>query len=145
MDARSVARKFFDHMEAGEVEDIIGMTAPSAVVSLVPLSVSGCMAEAGTSYLRELARAFPDLLLRVRQLFVTTDNTAVAEITISGTQAADFLGVDNQEKPFDLDQAWLLAVTLEGLIGAVTAYWDQNQVYRRLGVQRLDKVTITAR
>lgn len=27
---------------------------------------------------------------------------------------------------------------------ATPAYWDQNQLYRRLGVKRLDKVTITA-
>lgn len=145
MSARSVAREFFDRMEAGEVDDVIGMTAPGAVVSLVPLGVHGSMAEAAASYLRDLARAFPDLLVRVRRLFVTTDNTAVAEITIDGTQAADFLGVTNQEKHFDLDQGWLLEVTAEDLIGGVTAYWDQNQVYRRLGVKRLDKITITAR
>jgi len=145
MSARSVAQEFFDHMEAGEVEHIIGMTAPGAVVSLVPLGVRGSMAEEGASYLRDLARAFPDLLVRVRRLFVTTDNTAVAEITADGTQAADFLGVTNQEKHFDLDQGWLLEVTPEDMIGGVTAYWDQNQLYRRLGVKRLDKITITAR
>jgi hypothetical protein len=50
------------------------------------------MAEAGASYLRDLARAFPDLLVRVRRLFVTTDNAAVAEITIDGTHAADSWG-----------------------------------------------------
>jgi hypothetical protein len=145
MSARSVAQEFFDRMEAGELDDIIEMTAPDAIVSLVPLGVCGSMAEAGASYLRDLARAFPDLLVRVRRLFVTIDNTAVAEITIDGTQAAGFLGVTNQEKHSDLDQGWLLEVTPEDLIGAVTAYWDQNQVYRRLGVKRLDKVTITAR
>lgn len=145
MSARAVAQEFFDHMEAGEVEHIIGMTAPGAVVSLVPLGVRGSMAEKGASYLRDLARAFPDLLVRVRRLFVTTDNTAVAEITTDGTQAADFLGVTNQEKHFDLDQGWLLEVTSEDMIGGVTAYWDQNQLYRRLGVNRLDKITITAR
>jgi predicted ester cyclase len=145
MSAHSVAREFFDHMEAGEVDDIIGRAAPGAVVSLVPLDVHGSMAEEGASYLRDLARAFPDLLVRIRRLFVTTDNTAVAEITIDGTQAADFLEVTNQEKHFDLDQGWLLEVTPEDRIGAVTAYWDQNQVYRRLGVKRLDKMTITAR
>ncbi len=145
MSARSVAQEFFDHMEAGEVDDIIGMTAHGAVVSLVPLGVHGSMADEGASYMRALTRAFPDLLVRVRRLFVTTDNTAVAEITIDGTQAAGFLGVTNQEKHFDLDQGWLLKVTPEDLIGAVTAYWDQNQVYRRLGVKRLDKITITAR
>lgn len=145
MCARTVAQELFDHMEAGEVEHIVGMTAPGAAVSLVPLGVRGSMAEEGASYLRDLARAFPDLLVRVRRLFVTTDNTVVAEITIDGTQAADFLGVTNQEKHFDLDQGWLLEVTPEDMIGGVTAYWDQNQLYRRLGVKRLDKITITAR
>jgi predicted ester cyclase len=145
MSARAVAQEFFDHREAGEVEHIIGMTAPGAIVSLVPLGVRGSMAEEGASYLRDLTRAFPDLLVRVRRLFVTTDNTAVAEITTDGTQAADFLGVTNQEKHFDLDQGWLLEVTSEDMIGGETAYWDQNQLYRRLGVNRLDNISITAR
>ena len=145
MSARSVAREFFGHMETGAVDKIISMTAPDATVVLAPLEMRGPMAAEGAQYLRELAGAFPDLLIRVRRLFVTTDNTAVAEITIDGTQAADFLGVDNQEKHFDLDQAWLLEVTPDDRIRAVTAYWDQNQLYRRLGVKRLDKITITAR
>ena len=145
MSARSVAREFFGHMETGAVDKIISMTAPDATVVLAPLEMRGPMATEGAQYLRELAGAFPDLLIRVRRLFVTTDSTAVAEITIDGTQAADFLGVDNQEKHFDLDQAWLLEVTPDDRIRAVTAYWDQNQLYRRLGVKRLDKITITAR
>ena len=102
------------------------------------------MAADGASYLRELARSFPDLLVRVRRLFVTGDNTAVAEITIDGTQAGAFLAVANQEKHVDLDQAWMLKVTSDDRISAVIAYWDQNQLYRRLGVKRLDKITITA-
>ena len=145
MSARTVAREFFGHMETGAVDKIISMLAPDATVVLAPLEMRGPMAAEGAPYLRELAAAFPDLLIRVRRLFVTTDNTAVAEITIDGTQAADFLGVDNQEKHFDLDQAWLLEVTPDDRIRAVTAYWDQNQLYRRLGVKRLDKITITAR
>ena len=145
MSARSVAREFFDHMEAGEVDKIMSMTAPDVVVSLVPLDVRGSMAAEGAHYLRDLARAFPDLLVRVRRLFVSENNTAVAEITIDGTQSDDFLGVDNQEKHFDLDQAWLIEVAPDDRISAVTAYWDQNQLYRRLGVKRLDKITITAR
>jgi steroid delta-isomerase-like uncharacterized protein len=145
MSARTVAREFFGHMETGAVDKIISMTAPDATVFLAPLEMRGPMAAEGANYLRELATGFPDLLIRVRRLFVTTDNTAVAEITIDGTQAADFLGVDNQEKHFDLDQAWLLEVTPDDRISAVTAYWDQNQLYRRLGVKRLDKITITAR
>jgi steroid delta-isomerase-like uncharacterized protein len=144
MSARSLAEKFFGHLEAGEVDEILGMVAPDATVSLVPLNRHGPMAADGACYLRELARAFPDLLVQVRRLFVTGDNTAVAEITIRGTQAGDFLAVANQEKQFDLDQAWMLRVTPDDRISAVIAYWDQNQLYRRLGVKRLDKITITA-
>jgi steroid delta-isomerase-like uncharacterized protein len=144
MSARSLAEKFFALIEAGKVDEILGLMTPDATVSLVPLNRHGPMAADGASYLCELSRSFPDLLVRVRRLFVTGDNTAVAEITIDGTQADAFLAVVNQEKHVDLDQAWMLMVTPDDRISAVIAYWDQNQLYRRLGVKRLDKVTITA-
>jgi steroid delta-isomerase-like uncharacterized protein len=144
LSARSLAEQFFGQMEAGEVDEILAMMTPDAAVSLVPLDRHGPMTADGAYYLRELARSFPDLLVRVRRLFVTGDSTVVAEITIDGTQADDFLAVANQDKHFDLDQAWMLTVTPDDRISAVIAYWDQNQLYRRLGVKRLDKVTITA-
>jgi len=65
------------------------------------------------------------------------------QVTIEGTQAADFFGIINQEKFMDLDQVWFLHVT-DGAIDRIKAYWCQNQLYRRLGVKRLDHVTITA-
>ena len=145
MSARRLAETFFARVEAGEVDEILGMMTPDATVSLVPLNRHGPMAADGASYLRELSRSFPDLVVRVRRLFVAGDNTAVAEITIAGTQAEAFLAMANQEKHVDLDQAWMLRVTPDDRISAVIAYWDQNQLYRRLGVKRLDKVTITAR
>jgi steroid delta-isomerase-like uncharacterized protein len=145
MSPRKVAQEFFDHMQTGDVDEILRMVTPDAVVSLIPLQVHGTMAAEGAAYLRELVGAFPDLVIRLRRLFVTTDNTAVAEITIEGTQADAFLGAANLEKHVDLDQAWMLEITPEGRISAVTAYWDQNQLYRRLGVKRLDKIAITAR
>jgi ketosteroid isomerase-like protein len=141
LSARCLAEKFFGHMEAGEADEILGMMTPEATVSLVPLNRHGSMAADGAPYLRELARSFPDLLVRVRRLFVTGDNTAVAEITIDGTQADAFLAVANQEKHVDLDQAWMLQITPDDRISAVIAYWDQNQLYRRLGVKRLDTIT----
>jgi ketosteroid isomerase-like protein len=144
MSARTLAEEFFGRLRAGEVDEILGLMTPEATVSLVPLNWHGPMAAGGAFYLRELSRSFPDLEVRVRRLFVTGDNTAVAEITIDGTQADDFLSVVNTEKHFDLDQVWMLKVTPDDRISAVTAYWDQNQLYRRLGVKRLDQVTITA-
>ena len=43
----------------------------------------------------------------------------------------------------DLDQVWLLHVG-DGAIDRITTYWCQNRLYRRLGVKRLDHITITA-
>jgi ketosteroid isomerase-like protein len=144
MSARQVAREFFDHMQAGDVGGILSMATPDAAVSLVPLALHGSMAGGGADYLRELARSLPDLVIRVRRLFVTADSAAVAEITIEGTQADALLGAVNLDKHVYLDQAWILHVTPDDRISGVTAYWDQNQLYRRLGVKRLDKITITA-
>ena len=144
MTARSVAEEFFGRLQAGEVGDVLGLMTPDATVSLVPLNRHGPMATDGAAYLRELARSFPDLVVRVRRLLVTADGTAVAEITIEGTQAGDFLAVANQEKQFDLDQAWMLTITPDDRICAVVAYWDQSQLYRRLGVKRLDQINIAA-
>jgi hypothetical protein len=58
-------------------------------------------------------------------------------------QAADFFGIINQEKLMDLDQVWFLHVK-DGVIDRIKAYWCQNRLYRRLGVKRLDQITITA-
>jgi steroid delta-isomerase-like uncharacterized protein len=143
--AHSLAERFFGRLQAGEVDEILALTTPDATVSLVPLNRHGPMAADGACYLRELAGAFPDLEVRVRRLFVAADGTAVAEITLEGTQAGDFLAVANTEKHVHLDQAWMLTITPDDRISAVVVYWDQNQLYRRLGVKRLDKITITAR
>ena len=57
LSARELAEKFFGHVEAGEVDEILGMVTPDATVSLVALNRHGPMAADGASYLRELARA----------------------------------------------------------------------------------------
>ncbi len=138
-----LARTFFANIDAGDVNGTLALIAPHANVSLVPLQLQGNVEEVGRDYFQQLARAFPDLKVRVRRLFVGSDNTAVAEITIEGTQAADFFGIINQEKLMDLDQVWMLHVS-DGVIDRIKAYWCQNRLYRRLGVKRLDHVTITA-
>ena len=130
-------------MDAGDVEGTLALIVPEAPVSLIPLQLQGNAHEVGRDYFQQLASAFPNLQVRVRRLFVGSDNTAVAEVTIEGNQAADFFGILNQEKLMDLDQVWLLHVN-DGVIDRIKAYWCQNRLYRRLGVKRLDHITITA-
>ncbi len=143
MNSMDVARTFFARMDTHDTSGALALVAPHTNVALVPLNLQGDAENVGRQYFEQLMRAFPDLSVRVRRLFVGNDNTAVAEIAIEGTQAADFFGVINQEKLMDLDQVWFLHVN-DGVIDRIKVYWCQNRLYRRLGVKRLDHVTITA-
>jgi predicted ester cyclase len=130
-------------MDSHDTSGALALVAQHASITLVPLKLQGNAENVGRQYLEQLMSAFPDLSVRVRRLFVGNDNTAVAEITIEGTQAAGFFGIINQEKLMDLDQVWFLHIN-DGAIDRIKAYWCQNRLYRRLGVKRLDHVTITA-
>jgi ketosteroid isomerase-like protein len=143
MNSLHIPRTFFARMDARDTNGVLALVTPHARVTLVPLNLQGDAEDVGRRYFEQLASAFPDLSVRVRRLFVGNDNTAVAEITIAGTQAADFFGIINQEKLMDLDQVWFLHLN-DAAIDRVKAYWCQNRLYRRLGVKRLDHVTITA-
>ena len=143
MNARNLVQTFFASMDAGDVEGTLALVAPQAPIDLIPLQLQGSADAVARDYFQQLADAFPNLQVRVRRLFVGSDNTAVAEVTIEGNQAADFFGILNQEKLMDLDQVWLLHVG-DGAIDRIKAYWCQNRLYRRLGVKRLDHITITA-
>ena len=143
MSSIDVARNFFTRMDARDTSNALALVTSHASVTLVPLNLQGDAEVLGRHYFEQLTSAFPDLAVRVRRLFVGNDGTAVVQVTIEGTQAADFFGIINQEKFMDLDQVWFLHVT-DGAIDRIKAYWCQNQLYRRLGVKRLDHVTITA-
>jgi predicted ester cyclase len=140
MNSLDIARTFFARMDARDANGVLALVTPHAKVTLIPLNLQGDAEDVGRRYVAQLASAFPDLSVRVRRLFVGNDNTVVAEITIAGTQAADFFGINNQEKLMDLDQVWLLHVN-DAVIDHINAYWCQNRLYRRLGVKRLDHVT----
>jgi hypothetical protein len=140
MNSLDIARTFFARMDARDANGVLALVTPHAKVTLIPLNLQGDAEDVGRRYVAQLASAFPDLSVRVRRLFVGNDNTVVAEITIAGTQAADFFGINNQEKLMDLDQVWLLHVN-DTVIDHINAYWCQNRLYRRLGVKRLDHVT----
>jgi ketosteroid isomerase-like protein len=143
MSSIDIARNFFTRMDAHDTNGTLALVTSHARVTLVPLNLQGDAEVVGRHYFEQLTSAFPDLSVRVRRLFVGNDGTAVAQVTIEGTQSADFFGIINQEKFMDLDQVWFLHVT-NGAIDRIKAYWCQNQLYRRLGVKRLDHVTITS-
>ncbi|HVZ71424.1 MAG TPA: nuclear transport factor 2 family protein [Polyangia bacterium] len=138
--ARELAGGFFDALNRHDVAAALAALDPAAPFEVVPAGLRGTAASVGAPFLRALMTSFPDLLVQVRAL-MGTDALAVAEVKLEGTQAADFLGILNQEKHLDLDQAWMVWAT-GGRISGVRAYWCQNQLYRRLAVKRLDRISI---
>ncbi|HVZ37096.1 MAG TPA: nuclear transport factor 2 family protein [Polyangiaceae bacterium] len=138
--AQALALRFFELLNQREARAALALFDPQASIEIIPAAVRGMMAKEGRLFVDALLEAFPDLWIQVRSVMETED-LAVVEIKMEGTQATDFLGILNQEKHLDLDQAWMLWAVAGKLTG-VRAYWCQNQLYRRLAVKRLDRVYI---
>ena len=140
-DAQSLALELCKRLCSHDVEGAGSLVAADAAVDFGPAGISGIFAQQGAKFFRDLITAFPDLRVNVRSILADAE-TAVIEITVEGTQRADFLRIHNQEKHLDLDQAWVITA-FDGKIASIRAYWCQNQLYRRLAVNRLDRISIT--
>ncbi len=134
------ADAFWNAIRTGDVDAAMELVTEDATIDLHPAQVKGGKDEA-RRFFADTVTAFPDMLLTIKNHFTGTDGTAVTELKMEGTQAADYLGVVNQEKHIDLDQVWLLG-TSENRIASIRGFWDQNILYRRLAVKRLDAVSI---
>lgn len=134
------AARFWNAIRDRDVERAFAEVDEQATADIAPAGVSGRKEEA-RAFFAETVTAFPDLLLTEKSSFTGSDGTVVTQLKMEGTQAADYLGVINQEKHLDLDQAWLLG-TGNGRITSIKGFWDQNILYRRLAVKRLDSVSI---
>jgi steroid delta-isomerase-like uncharacterized protein len=131
---------FLDAFAEHDVAAAVALADPQVALVVPPLGVRAGDRAALQIVLTELTTAFPDLLLTVRRVIVTGD-VVTALFTIEGTQAAAYAGVVNQEKHVDLSHAWRFVIE-DGVITAVSAYWCQQQLYRRLAVKRFDQVAI---
>jgi ketosteroid isomerase-like protein len=143
MTDRSVVEAFLGAVAAGDSKNALACAAENATLEVLPLRLKGSLSKEGADFIERLHRAFPDLRLKVRRLFVGDGGVGIAEANLEGTQAAPFYGIINQEKHIDLDHAWRFEIA-QGKIVGCRVFWCQNMLYRRLAVKRLDKVTITA-
>lgn len=139
-DDRPPATVFWSSLTDGDVRAAFSVVADDAEVTITAAGILGTAAE-GRQFFESTLAAFPDLRFTVKKSFTGTDGVTVTELSMEGTQAGEYLGVLNQEKHLDIDQVWLLK-SHEGRISAITGYWCQNQLYRRLAVKRLDHVAI---
>ena len=132
--------QFWQAIADGDVDTAFAEVADDAKVEIPPAGIAGTAKE-GREFFTATVTALPDLLVTIKKSFTGSDGTTVTELKLEGTQAADYLGAINQEKHLDIDQVWLLR-TENGTVRSITGYWDQNMLYRRLAVKRLDQVAI---
>jgi steroid delta-isomerase-like uncharacterized protein len=85
-----------------------------------------------------LVRAFPDLTNEVTSIRSNVQGTAVAQVLVSGTQAASWGPVANSGKHYEVPHLFVLHVSPDGLIDAIAAYWDNALLYRQLGHAEVD-------
>ena len=131
---------FLDALTGRDVAAALAVASPQVSVTVYPLGLHGGAIDELRAVLADLVTAFPDLLVTTGQVVVTGD-VVTALIKVEGTQAAGYAGAINQEKHLDLDQAWRFTVE-DGAITQVSAYWCQQQLYRRLAVKRFDQIAI---
>jgi steroid delta-isomerase-like uncharacterized protein len=136
----ATAHAFLDAFAEHDVAAAVALADPQVAVLVHPLGVRAADRAGLQTVLTDLITAFPDLLLTMHRVIVTGD-VVTALLRVEGTQAAAYAGAVNQEKHIDLDQAWRFVIE-DGLITAVSAYWCQQQLYRRLAVKRFDQVAI---
>lgn len=137
--ADTVAR-FLGALADRDTNAATALAAPDVAVAVYPLRIEGTGPAILDQALKDLVRAFPDLLVTVSRV-ITAGDVVTALFKAEGTQAADYAGAINQEKHLDIDQAWRFTVD-GGRITQVHAYWCQAQLYRRLAVKRFDEIAI---
>jgi len=138
--AAETVQAFLDAFARRDVAAALGVVDPQVSVTVHPLGIHAAGSDVLRGVLADLVRAFPDLLVTTGRV-ITTGDVVTALIKVEGTQAAGYAGAINQEKHLDIDQAWRFTVR-GGAVTEVTAYWCQQQLYRRLAVKRFDAIAI---
>jgi steroid delta-isomerase-like uncharacterized protein len=135
-----VARSFFSAYNQHNVKQMLQYCSEDAELRYVPMGSKGQgrVREVGKQIWSGLIDAFPDLHVTPESLFGDPQNVA-AEVVIGGTQRKDFLDIRSQGRHYELPHAFILRLDDQGLIRAITAYWDNVSFYSQLGVEPLPK------
>jgi ketosteroid isomerase-like protein len=142
-----VAGAFFDAYRARDVAAMADLCADDADFHYVPFEIwgkqrvvhgDGKVHGIGRVIWTGLISAFPDLSNEVTALSSAADGTVVAEVVLSGTQAAAWGVISSKGLHYTLPHLFVLHVGDDGLIDSVTAQWDNASFYRQLGHAEVD-------
>ena len=142
-----VAAAFFTAYRGRDVHAMADLCADNAGFHYLPVEIwgkqrvirgDGKVHGIGRVMWSGLITAFPDLSNEITSLGTAPDGTVVAEVTLSGTQAAPWGVIASRGQQFTLPHLFVLHVNGDGLIDDITAYWDNASFYRQLGHAEVD-------
>jgi ketosteroid isomerase-like protein len=145
--AAEVVRGFFQAYRAHDVEAMVEACSEGADFHYVPFEVwgkqrvlrgDGKVRGIGKVLWTGLVESFPDLTNEVTSIHADEAGNVAVEVTIRGTQAKVWGAIDNLGRAFAVPHLFVFRVGEEGLIDAVSAYWDGATMNRQLGRIEID-------
>jgi ketosteroid isomerase-like protein len=142
-----VVSEFFDAYRARDLTAMSDLCARGADFSYPPVEIwgkqrvirgDGKVHTVGKAIWAGLMTAFPDLSNEVVSLSSGPDGTVIAEVVLTGTQAAAWAQFSNRGQSFRVPHLFVLHVGDDGLIDSITGYWDNASLSRQLGHLEVD-------
>ncbi|MBD2842630.1 ester cyclase [Erythrobacter rubeus] len=129
----AAAEEFFRRYNSRDPEAMADALSDDATIDYPPLGEPMSL-EDGKGVWAQLMDVFPDLSEDVHEIDETADGKAAfVHVTISGTQAKDGFGIDNQGKRYELRHLFKFDLADGGTVDRVTAYFDAAGWFLQLG------------
>ena len=125
---------FFNAYDDLDTARMIGLAAPNATVHFLPLGNDGrgSFWEFGKAVWDLLIDCFPDISNTVDSL-TAEDDRVMANVTIEGTQAKDFMGVVSKGHRFTCDHIFVFRFNEVDQIQQLTIDWNHAEFVNQLG------------
>lgn len=142
MSATAVVRDFFVEHRAHDTAGMAELCAAGATFDYIPFVAHDKQRKVtGNGYVNGVGRtiwalgfrAFPDASNEVHDVFATDDGSVVAEVTVTGTQAAPYLTLAPRGQSFSERHLFRFHVNGDGKIDDIAAYWNAGGMNAQLG------------
>lgn len=138
---------FFDAYRDHDTRRMVALCEESADLSYVPFEIwgkqrvlrgDGKVSVLGRPLWEGLIAAFPDLTNEVHAVTASDDGQVAAVVSIGGTQARDWGPIAARGGRYWAPHVFLFDVSPQGLIRAISAYWDSGTISQQLGHLEVD-------
>lgn len=133
MNSAEKVRAFFDAYSAHDVQAMLELCSPKAIIRLVPLDDEGAVPveQAAESWQLHI-QAFPDFKIDLQQLIEAKNGAIIAETVQGGTQTSDIGKIKNKGRRTWAAHFYIFEFD-EGQIAQIACIWDFDTVYQQLG------------